>query len=318
MKTQEKVKKSAKGITLIALIITVIIMLILVGVAINMTIGDKGIFKRTADTVVIHENAEVYEQLGLKIVDDELGSMLENTELDKLNKLKNDGYVNEDNTVNGNIVTKANLKTGKGNMENGDVYVIEAEGSEASDYYLIYYTEDKERKNLGKLFGIAQIEPTPEDYFDFDPETGGISLKNIGNYYRHSQDFYCELGLKTIIIPSTYKGQTVTKIGMNCAIPNSTEYCSVAELGINAGDAEKIVIPNTVTKIGKWAFKNCNNLKEITIPDSVIEVGSEIFDECFNLEKVYVPFKEREQPSGWSSNWSSGGTTDKRQIIYKD
>ena len=36
--------RNNKGITLIALIITVIVMLILAGVAINLTIGENGIF----------------------------------------------------------------------------------------------------------------------------------------------------------------------------------------------------------------------------------------------------------------------------------
>ena len=99
-------KQSNKGITLIALIITVIVMLILAGVAINMTIGDNGIFKKTAETVVIHENAEVYEQLCLKIVDDELGDRIENTKTDKLSKLKSDGYMDENGIVNVEAVTK--------------------------------------------------------------------------------------------------------------------------------------------------------------------------------------------------------------------
>ena len=43
----KKIKKNNQGITLIALIITVIVMLILAAVAINMTIGDNGIFKNS-------------------------------------------------------------------------------------------------------------------------------------------------------------------------------------------------------------------------------------------------------------------------------
>ena len=48
-------KKQAQGITLIALVVTVIVLLILAGVAINLTVGDNGLFKRAqnaADTLV--------------------------------------------------------------------------------------------------------------------------------------------------------------------------------------------------------------------------------------------------------------------------
>ena len=38
-------KKPSAGITLIALIVTIIVMLILVGVTVNLTLGENGIFK---------------------------------------------------------------------------------------------------------------------------------------------------------------------------------------------------------------------------------------------------------------------------------
>ena len=44
--TMKKLKRKVKGITLIALVVTVIVLLILAGVAINLTVGDNGLFKR--------------------------------------------------------------------------------------------------------------------------------------------------------------------------------------------------------------------------------------------------------------------------------
>ena len=43
-KILKRVKKEVKGITLIALVVTIIVLLILAGVAINLTIGDNGLF----------------------------------------------------------------------------------------------------------------------------------------------------------------------------------------------------------------------------------------------------------------------------------
>lgn len=337
-------KQSNKGITLIALIITVIVMLILAGVAINMTIGDNGIFKKTAETVVIHENAEVYEQLCLKIVDDELGDRIENTKTDKLSKLKSDGYMDENGIVNVEAVTKRKMKTGNGNLEIGDLYGIV---SIENEYYLIYLDKNKKEKVLGKLFEISEdelLEPTPEDYFEFAPETGGIALKNGTSYYSTNK----ELGLKTIVIPSTYQGQTVTKIGKKMGWKYGTQLEDLKQLlwGFGWTEVEKIVIPNTVIEIGeliwsdsaKGAFESCSNLKEvvipnsvkiignstfkkcsslqeITIPTSVTNVGSYAFYHCTNLQKIYVPFKEGEQPEGWDVDWNKRCDA---QIIYKD
>jgi hypothetical protein len=44
------------------------------------------------------------------------------------------------------------------------------------------------------------------------------------------------------------------------------------------------VIPNSVTKIGLWAFDGCSSLESIVIPDSVTEIGGGAFSECESLE----------------------------------
>ena len=42
----KRIKKNVKGITLIALVATFIVLLILASVAINLTVGDNGLFRR--------------------------------------------------------------------------------------------------------------------------------------------------------------------------------------------------------------------------------------------------------------------------------
>ena len=62
----KKVKKQVKGITLIALVVTIIVLLILAGVALNLTIGQNGIFSRAQDAANTWRNAETNEQLALQ------------------------------------------------------------------------------------------------------------------------------------------------------------------------------------------------------------------------------------------------------------
>lgn len=57
-----------KGITLVALVITIIILLILVGVSINLIAGSNGILKKATNAVEIHELAAQKEQLQLDLV----------------------------------------------------------------------------------------------------------------------------------------------------------------------------------------------------------------------------------------------------------
>ena len=60
--TIRNVKKQIKGITLIALVVTVIVLLILAGVAINLTVGDNGLFKRAQNAADTWQMAEQNEQ----------------------------------------------------------------------------------------------------------------------------------------------------------------------------------------------------------------------------------------------------------------
>ena len=49
-----------------------------------------------------------------------------------------------------------------------------------------------------------------------------------------------------------------------------------------------IVIPNSVTSIGKGAFAYCTGLTEVTIPNSVTSIGSRAFFSCTGLKKVTI------------------------------
>ena len=71
-----KLKKQVKGITLIALVVTIIVLLILAGVAISLSIGQNGIFARAQNAVNVYEQAATNEQSELgkaeDIIDDYL------------------------------------------------------------------------------------------------------------------------------------------------------------------------------------------------------------------------------------------------------
>lgn len=71
-------KNKEKGITLIALIVTIIILLILVGTAIAMLTGENGLLKRTSDAKEKTQKAQYEEELNLCIMEmytDKLGDL---------------------------------------------------------------------------------------------------------------------------------------------------------------------------------------------------------------------------------------------------
>ena len=75
-------------------------------------------------------------------------------------------------------------------------------------------------------------------------------------------------------IPATIEGVPVTGIAMN-----AFESCGLTG----------IVIPDSVTSIGEYAFAMCPNLTSFTIPDSVVSIGGNAFELCSGLKTVVFP-----------------------------
>ena len=49
-----------------------------------------------------------------------------------------------------------------------------------------------------------------------------------------------------------------------------------------------IIIPDSVTSIGNWAFWNCRSLTDIVIPDSVTSIGDNAFHFCSSLSNIAI------------------------------
>ena len=50
-----------------------------------------------------------------------------------------------------------------------------------------------------------------------------------------------------------------------------------------------LVIPDSVTNIGDYAFSGCRSLTNIVIPNSVTSIGDNAFEYCFSLSNLIIP-----------------------------
>ena len=73
---KKKTSTREKGITLIALIVTIIVLLILAGVTINLAVNNQGIFNKAKTATRAYKNASENEQTGLDEADKEIAKYM--------------------------------------------------------------------------------------------------------------------------------------------------------------------------------------------------------------------------------------------------
>ncbi len=82
-----KKEKSCNGITLIALVITIIVLLILAAITINLTIGQGGILKRAQEAGIETRAGQVEEERDLWLTDREIATATGSTPMSMESKL---------------------------------------------------------------------------------------------------------------------------------------------------------------------------------------------------------------------------------------
>ena len=63
---------------------------------------------------------------------------------------------------------------------------------------------------------------------------------------------------------------------------------ALAKSALAGKDFTKVVLPDTLEKIGDYAFSACRQLREITIPASVEALGNGVFTQCDALEEFSI------------------------------
>ncbi len=125
-----------KGITLVALVVTIIIMLILAGVTLNIALSDNGIFSKAKKATESYKTASEREYIEQNVLSVQLDKYMGNVSSEKLGKELNTRNLN--NTSNWHIikVNEKSYETGWNYIEKG----TELEGyGKAKNSWLINY-----------------------------------------------------------------------------------------------------------------------------------------------------------------------------------
>ena len=306
---QRKTKEN-RAITLIALVITIIVLLILAGITITALSGDNGILTKATKAQSEQADATVKEDISLAwseyqiIINKSTGEVIENEKkIASTTRIKIQGkeenylslptmsfwdflkdqkrYIDENGVVDVEKLTGGKLSKGNGTDGVTDVYKIEI-NEENNEYTLKYYGEASEEPKLlltlkdknTKDESSEIVEPENPDDWEYTVSDGVATLtKYLGDD-------------EILIVPNYIDGIPVKQVGNGSGqVWDGGNTDCVQDREINtmlSGRFQikitEIKISNGVEKIGQYCFQNIDNLKNIEIPSSINNIESFAFD----------------------------------------
>lgn len=267
IKLKENFKRNNKnkGVTLIALVVTIVVLLILAGVTIATLTGENGILT----------NAEISK------IQTELANYKEEVELFKLSKKIENSEFNEESLSAGKNTINYNTKQAE---EKGNIKTI------------ITDIDDKYLDNITIIKGKLLIKTTTKNELKA-AQAVGIEI----NPYKITENGELESADDNLVLVDNEGTLTlpdyVTKIGngvfsgvkgvKKIIIPPSVK--QIGDYAFNNNqDLEEVIIQGDIVSIGGYAFDGTKNLKSINLPDSIETIGWRAFRGS-GLTQVIIP-----------------------------
>ena len=330
--------KKENGITLVALVITIIILLILAGIAIATLGGENGLFARVKQAKKAHIQAEMQEQLTLALnglqIDKKGNASLDDVTQEWISSAISSDYspaIKEDASLNGKLVVmnKSNI-TGKFLI--GQNLEISSSEYNLSSLEFEYETEKIENgkvkiliKITDKVNGLKRV-----DY----PEASKDSIIMENRKTPLGIDYYVELGKeykfvittgdgnkteKTIKIDDYYYNVTKT-LAENAVIDNNATkaaYNKTYEATVST-EGNYAITGLTVTMGGQAVTTSGNNIVDINTGKIKIEKVTGDIDIKVTTKELKIQCTAAVSTSNSASNTSTlnANTIEKGKPLY--
>ena len=269
MKKQNK----QKGITLIALIITIIVMLILVGVSVTLALNG-GLFS----------SAEEARTRTLNVVKEE------RIRDSGIIKIGDNWYKTYDDYVNSKpIVTTAPFydSTNGKFYDTFDDFLAGIESENPPPYY-----DAESYKTYAESLGytVLTMDEYNSSYIENTIVYSEILQMWMPQMVFHPGDFsYTKIALPYDITGEDSNNKfrqnsTITDV----LIPNTMNLID-SYMFSKCSNLESINIPGSVKTINEYAFSGCSKLQSITLQEGIITIKDKAFSGCESLQSITIP-----------------------------
>ena len=151
-----------------------------------------------------------------------------------------------------------------------------------------------EKPNLSAMDEDLSTKPTEEDLREAFVDEWGVKYSKDGRKLLKAPQnldgtYSIRKGTKIICYRAFGRSQLIgchslTSLVIPDSVTNIGDYAFKGCISL-----AEVVIPNSVTNIGKFAFSRCKSLTEIILPDSVTRIGDSAFANCFSLTGIVIP-----------------------------
>ena len=324
--------KSQKGITLVALVITIIVLLLLAGIAIASLGGENGIFAKVKQAKKTHIESEMKEQLTMGLQELQIAKQgnatLDDVTQDWANEAILSDYspvLQEDASLNGKLIimTKDNVKGKFLIGQNLNIETIEYNTSSVEiEYTTISRIENKVKINIvvtDKINGVKQIE-----YPEGNPlKVVSVTKEQISIYYEVELEKEYKFVITTrdgnktekIIKIDDYYYNVTKDFGENATIDNKvtkTAYNKTYETKVST-EENYAITSLVVTMGGKTITTSGNDVVDINTGKIKIEKVTDDINIKVTTKKLEIQYTAiAVSTSSSSSNTSSLGAENKQ------
>ena len=301
--------KKERGITLIALVVTIVVLLILAGVSISMLTGENGIITQAQNSKEATEQARVEELVDLAVnslISENQGSTSGITPemvAEEVNEMenRNDIYA-EGSTFPTNIIFPEEGRKVEVNLEQkedlSEMYEVPVDEEDIApldlfDYEIIDEAEvgslilgELPTKKV-KITGIKEKYCNGFVYGDHEYEDTNYEIIYEGTIISD-----------TLVVPYKVDGKyveggtegemyTITEVQLNA--PGEDHFGN----GCCFPEVETVIYPNTVEKISgiyvEFMFTRNITLKTVILSNKLKSIGNNTFSSCSSLTSITIP-----------------------------
>ncbi|MGN1327299.1 MAG: leucine-rich repeat protein [Clostridia bacterium] len=293
MNKQKNLKKE-KGITLIALVVTIVILLILAGISINAVLGENGLITKAKETKIAQAHAQVKDAIALLYVDYQLEALTGTSTTSFLDYLISKGVTDSNGIVDVETLLGSTLDYGNG-TGTSDVYKVE---NVDGIYQLNYYDENGNGTVLDTYGGDVASGPIDRTALKFlvnSGEDGVVALPVAKDAYGEG-GYEVDWGDGTTGLDST----SLTTTGMPHTYEESNKEYVVTITGVCVSIQRELVgvTRHKIIEVLQWGetgleiidLSFCSNLRKIANPtaNSFVNVTSfgATFSGCTSLTSI--------------------------------